>query len=550
MTLQPRRSRSSTTLTFLVGLALVAQARTARARDPWPPATAPGAGIGIGTDPSDNTPVRPAAPKPAPEAPAAKPAPETPVPKPAPETPAPQPAPEPEAATVEEDRPQAAPATPAADAETVVAHAPAAPSDAVVGFKDDQAFLRTRNDLFVLLPVARLDLDGHALETATPNVSEQTTEIGLARLDLAGWVAERVFFDFSADFAHGPSARHTDEILGVAPWGDRLLLQAGQFDLPFTLENRTPDRYLDAIERGAAIRAFAVPGNKDQGVMLHGTDAGRRYYFSAGAFNGEGPDVSGASGRVDGVARAWIAPFAYGDPEPLGGVHVGGSAWIGQRVHGPAFAWQTTTTGFSFFDSSLWSSSAPTGALSLREDGQLRAVALELDAPYRNKAGLRWEWIAKHQDLAVFQSVSIGQPLRRGGFGLSGWATYVELWGWVLGDNRLLGAQAEPGLGLPLRLRDLGWPHTKMGLMLVGRVDHVQEDLTAGADTMTAGVSAASMGHTSFTALTLSASFWYTRRVRLATDYVLNKLDGNTPYVNGLESHTVQEFLLRLALAI
>ena len=49
-----------------------------------------------------------------------------------------------------------------------------------------------------------------------------------------------------------------------------LKLQVGQFDAPFTLENRTSDKYFDFMERSVAVRAFGVPANKDDGAMLWG----------------------------------------------------------------------------------------------------------------------------------------------------------------------------------------------------------------------------------------------------------------------------------------
>ena len=49
----------------------------------------------------------------------------------------------------------------------------------------------------------------------------------------------------------------TDNYVAFAPAGDRLIVQAGQFDAPFTLENRTSDAYTDFIERSMAARRWA-----------------------------------------------------------------------------------------------------------------------------------------------------------------------------------------------------------------------------------------------------------------------------------------------------
>src|SRR5262249_55590243 len=148
-------------------------------------------------------------------------------------------------------------------------------------------------------PAARLEINGSSYMTPDPYTTGQVLSIDRLRFDLAGWLGSKVYFDLSADVAYAFSLRHTDNFVSVAPWGDRAILQVGQFDAPFTLENRTPDRYLDFLDRGSAVRAFAIPANKDQGIMIHGTNPARNFYYSAAVLNGEGPSVTGASGQVD-----------------------------------------------------------------------------------------------------------------------------------------------------------------------------------------------------------------------------------------------------------
>jgi hypothetical protein len=142
------------------------------------------------------------------------------------------------------------------------------PSGDFYGSRDGQLFVRTPRDELVLLPVARLEMDANSVMTDEANASGSTLALGLARVDLAGWAYAKVYFDFSADFASGPSLRHVDNYVAIEPWGDRAILQIGQFDAPFSLENRTSDRYLDFGERGAAVRDFAISENKDQGIMV------------------------------------------------------------------------------------------------------------------------------------------------------------------------------------------------------------------------------------------------------------------------------------------
>ena len=86
--------------------------------------------------------------------------------------------------------------------------------------------------------------------------------------------------------------------------------------------------------------------------------------------------------------------------------------------------------------------------------------------------------------------------------------------------------------------------------MLSARIDHIEETLTANADATAAGVGIGSVGQTRLTAVTLGGSYWYTRRARFTVNYVFNRFDGVTPWLNGLGGKKEQEVLGRLALAL
>lgn len=498
---------------------------TAAATQPWPPSTPPR--VDLGGEPAPVAPPGASPPAPAPAA----------VPAPA-------------------EEPQRAPAGVDAgrkDEATVIVRpvAPAA-SGPLYGSRDGQFYARTAHDSVVLLPTARLELDARAISTDEQNASGSSTKIGLARFEVAGWLGPVVYFDASADFAHGPSLRHTDNYLAIAPWADRAILQVGQFDAPFTLESRTRERYLDFGDRGAAVGGFAIPRQKAEGAMVQGANADRNFYYSAGVFNGSGPGATAVNGQIDVMARGWIAPFSFHDPEGLRDVTVGGSLWTGNRsfdAAGSSFDAQATAAGYDVMDRTVWTMTGTPRTLELRQDGRVDAAALELNAPFAHRYGARFELILKRQSLAVVDVDAGGaRPSRAGGLTQSGLATYLEVWGWVLGDDRLLGAPAAPGLELPLRLRDFPPQRPASGLMLAARVDFVDQDVTAGSGVTGLGV--ASLGKTKLTAMTLGASYWYSRRARVLLSYVLNHLDGSAPYVAGLDSKIEHEVLLRTALAL
>jgi Phosphate-selective porin O and P len=425
------------------------------------------------------------------------------------------------------------------------------PGGVVFGSKDGQFFLRTAHDELVLLPTARLELDARSVMAPDRYASENVASLGRARLDLSGWLYSKVYFNLAADFAAGPSLRHADNFIAVAPWGDRAILQVGQFDAPFTLENRTSDRYLDFIDRGVAVRAFAISENKDQGLMVHGTNPERNFYYSAGVFNGEGPEVTGVDGRFDVMLRAWVAPFSFRDPDALHNITLGGSFWTGDRSVGPVYAGQTTQGGFATLDPSVWWTMGQTSPIVVREQGRLSAIAVELNAPFTHRFGLRYEWIGKRQPFSAFDVTNAGHPTIVSSLNLSGWATYAEVWGWVLGDDRMLGVPAAPGLELPLRYRDLeAEGRARSGLMLAARVDYIDEKMTPEPVARLVGLGAASAGTIKLTALTVGATCWYTRRARVSVNYVFNHLDGTTPYILGLDGRNEHEILFRTALAL
>ena len=518
-------------------------AAPARAVEPWPPSTPPGAD-------TTSAEVKPRAPAPPPPpVVVVEPPPVAVVPPPAVVAPPPV-AVAPPPVAVEPRAPAPTRASEGSDA-TVLRAAPLETSREAFtyGTLDGQLFLRTRRDELVLLPSAELALDALSRPTGNRGTYDAAS-LSRARLDVRGWVFSKAYFNLAADFASGPSLRHVDNFVAVAPWGDRVIFQAGQFDAPFTLENRTSDRYLDLVDRGAAVRAFAIPENKDQGVMVHGTNPARNFYYSAGVFNGEGPSVKGVDSRLDVMARGWVAPFSFRDPDALHDITLGGSVWTGDRSAGPVFAGQTTQAGYSVLDPSVWWTTGPMSPLVVREQGRLSAVAVELNAPFAHRFGARFEWIGKRQPFSAFDVTNAARPQLVAGLNLAGWATYAELWGWVLGDDRILGAPAAPGLELPARYRDLRDAAPRGGLMLAARLDYVDETMTPGPAAKMNGLGVSSGGATKLTALTFGATYWYTRRARLNVNYVLNRFEGTTPYLNGIESKSEQEIIIRTALAL
>jgi phosphate-selective porin OprO and OprP len=489
-------------------------------------------------------------------APAAPPADATPAPAPAP-------APVPMAPAL---APMAADATPAVD------------NEPLAGFSNGTAFLRSPDNGFILFPNGRLQSDFYAYKTAAPFalVPKNSFILKRARLELAGWVGSFVYFQIGADFASGaPTAagtapaqaaqtnvNATDDFVAIAPCQDYFILQVGQFDAPFTLENRTSDKYFDFMERSLTVRAFGIPTNKEQGAMVHGTNPERNYYYSLGVFNGDGQNFKNLDNNFDVMGRGWIAPASFMGEGPLHDITVGGSFWTGNHdTLSQPLSNQTTAGGFVFLPTALPTIGTEASALSLNQVGRQKSYALEVNAPIMHKFGVRWEFVHKDQPLSALDT-SMKNSIDAG-LHLKGYSTYFEAWGWVLGDDRIVG---EPGMQMPTRLKKFGVKPPQQGVQIVTRLELLDEKLTA--DSPAGGIGSLKTGsvlglnETKVTSWQLGVTYWMSKRFRAMANYTINHFGGDASYVSGdglsganltktLDgAKNEQEFSLRLAIAL
>jgi Phosphate-selective porin O and P len=511
-------------LAFVVA-ALTVRAAGAALQDPEP-AVNPGA---------DSAPATPPAPPPA-----------EPTPPPAEPTPPPAAIPAPIA-------PSPAP--------TALVLPPVALAEPLAGFSDQTAFLRSPDNQFILFPNGRLQNDVYVFRSDN-KVPNNSFLIRRARVELNGWVGPWFFFHLAGDFAVGAPApadpiaqsnlATTDDFVAVAPWGDLAIFQLGQYDAPFTLENRTSDKYFDFMERSITVRAFGIPSNKEMGAMIHGILPDRVAYYSLGVFNGDGQNYRNVDNEFDVMGRGWVAPLAFGGPEILRSITLGGSFWLGKRVNALPLATQTTQGGFAFF-TPKWNNAAsamgavPASTYELHQDRDLQEFAFEVNAPVAHKYGARWELVWKRQQPFTVDDVTGGKaptPLGDGGKE-DGYATYGELWAWVIGDDRIIG---DPGLQLPARFKKFGVKPPQQGVMVVARLEYLSETVTAYPITSTlAGISNVT-GTTKVTSFQLGVNYWYSKRFRGTFNYVFNDFGGNNVNVAKLKSEN--EFLFRLAIAL
>jgi len=486
-----------------------------------------------------------------------------------------QPAPPPPAAP----SPAAAPAEPAAPmppapAPVEVAPVPALPpapapvppavpsAEPLAGFTDGSAFLRSPDNTFILFPNGRLQVDGYVFKTDNAGKPNNTFLLRRARLELAGWIDNLVFFSIAGDFAAGAPAgaapvaqsnlNTTDDYIAIAPWNNLAILQVGQYDAPFTLENRTSDKYFDFMERSITVRAFGIPDNKEIGAMVHGFNDPRNFYYSIGFFNGDGQNYRNADGNVDLMARGWVAPLSFSGDGPLHDITIGGSFWTGNRSRPGtlALANQTTQGGFTFlsFSQFNWMNGMTTTPVQFRQVGRMYAAAGELNAPIDHKFGARYELVWKHNPLSADSIATNGSGTILGGADLRGYSMYGELWYWVLGDDRIIGDQQ--GLQPFPRFKKFGVRPPQRGVMLATRLEYLNEKLEQQPDLATLMLPSSAIGTTKVTSWELGVNYWHSKRFRATANYVLNHFGGDTPFINGLKSKNEQEFLFRLGIAL
>ena len=446
------------------------------------------------------------------------------------------------------------PAPPAAEA-----------SQPLAGVSDGSMFLRSPDDEFVFFPNGRLQVDTYVFhsDNKTPN---NTFLIRRARLELAGWIAKLAYFHLAGDFAAGVPATSgvpavqtnldtTDDFVALAPFGTIAALQVGQYDAPFTLENRTSDKYFDFMERSITVRAFAIPSNKEIGTMVHGYDGPRRFMYSVGLFNGDGQNYKNLDTNFDLMGRAWVAPFAFVGDGPLRDATMGGSFWTGERANTLAATSQTTQGGFTFLSFSQFTTSMTAGMpnipVQLRQNGRLKAFAGELNVPVAHRYGLRYEFVWKENPLSEDQIAANGTGMSLGSANLKGYSMYGELWYWVLGDDKIIGDQQ--GLEPYTRFKKFGVSAPRNGLMLAARFEYLNEDVTEDATAAVFTLGNPAIGKTKLTSYELGVNYWRSKRFRATFNYVLNHFDrgtGATAFLAALPSAYEQEFLFRLAVAL
>jgi len=430
----------------------------------------------------------------------------------------------------------------------------------LAGYRSGYFYLRDTNDNYRLYLQGRAHIDFYSY--AGPGVSDTTLKptmfLRRARPELSGEFFHRWWFMIAGDFgataidnpkgtnetsAAAPgtlpsattarynaaetakvSAAPTDVFINfrAAQW---LNLQMGQFDAPFTMENRTSEKWgTPFMERSMTVRDVAVPTQKQIGLMAWGEPA-KEVYYSIGLFDGEGQNRPNVDSRFDVFARAYVLPLASSRTDALKNLQLGASVRYGSRDHNyvdydvPSL---TTQGQYAFWNPTYASSQ---GTTHIIYSGPEQGIAFEARIPYglfdvTSEAAIINK--ATREALEGFEATSSQR------FGsMRGYSYYVELGFWPLGNrdiNGMPGVQNMPHV-------DFSKPDPETpprALQLLAKWEQVRLNYSSARRLGTPDPQNID-GDIKVDAFSLGANYWLTKHLRFTVNYILNLFPDSGP---------------------
>ena len=344
-----------------------------------------------------------------------------------------------------------------------------------------------------------------------------------------------------------------------------LNVQVGQFDAPFTMENRTSDKYIPFMERSLAVRAVGIPTNKEIGLMLWGELTNKYWFYSAGLFDGDGQNRLNTDGRGDFMARTFVHPLAS-DRTELANLQIGLSLRYGSRNNRFSnydYSGMSTQGGFGFWNPTY---SGSEGTTHILPSGTQVGLAGELRLPV-SIVDLTSEVVYIKNNTREVQEgfqATPGRNLRLGD--LHGLSYYVQAGIWF-GKRDISGLPGYENMThVDFTKPDAPPAHA---VQLLAKWEQVHLNYESASRAGTADAKNAD-GAIKVNAFSLGVNYWASKHIRLTANYVLDVFPdsaaggssanralapGNT-LAKGLNdsartgAHSLHEFLLRAAVAL
>ncbi len=301
-------------------------------------------------------------------------------------------------------------------------------------------------------------------------------------------------------------------------------IQLGQYDAPFTMENRTSDKYIPFMERSLAVRAVGIPTNKEIGAMFWGEAKDKLFFYSVGFFNGDGQGRLSPDNRMDTIGRVFVHPLNT-MKGPLKDLQIGGSFRYGVRDSNYVnydYAPLSTQGGFTFFNTNYGGSKGNTHILPA---GKQTGFAGELRVPFVDQVDLTSEFVyIKNETREAVEGFQAANTERFGS--IKGYAYYVQLGFWPMGGRDINGM---PGYENPTHV-DLKKPDTKPKTALQLLLKWEQLNLEYVSNSRSGDADAKGVdGKIKVNALSVGANLWMTKHLRFSANYIYNMFPDSAP---------------------
>jgi hypothetical protein len=457
----------------------------------------------------------------------------------------------------------AAEGPPAAVAAVAAVAAPVAPSTSppdgapearaeLVGFRDG-FFLRDSHDRFRFYPhvLVEADFNGSAGPDVHPDAARGALPAGVASELRPHLVLRRARLGFDAELFRrwsvtaqielgGQVVANTGAITAAtatapavqsAPTGPApadvfiaysfcrcLNLQVGQFLVPFSMDNRTTDEGYPLLERAVPLRGFAVPSPRDVGLMAWGELGPRLVSYELGVFGGDGQNRPFVGGRVDGIGRVFVRPFAGQLEGDLGRyTQLGLSGRYGVRdARAVGYDAPAITTGQGFV---LWSplyTDSLGRVLHVIPSGPQGFVGGELRMRLGRFALQGEGYYVDDDTREAVDGAQLTSTERLGRMSGVGW--YAQVSAWPFGDAFLA---PEPGISRPRHL-DLSGPAPRtspQGLEVIAMVSGIDATYDGAARLQSKPDAKTPRGDVTVYQLALGANYWQTQHLRIGFYY-------------------------------
>jgi phosphate-selective porin len=304
-------------------------------------------------------------------------------------------------------------------------------------------------------------------------------------------------------------------------------VEAGQFKIPFGLENRTSENITPFLENSLPVRTIGAPLNRDIGVMAWGETESNLVHYEVGIFNGGGPNVTNVDSNFDGIGRVFARPFAMTASGALKPLQIGVSGHYGVRsartvgYDYPAF---TTQEGYSFWKPT-YTDSAGSLVHIIPSSNQI-TVGGEFYWPV-SIVDLTSEFMyADHDTREALDGYQTAYPFTERYGSIKGFSYYAQISVWAMGDRQYV---RRPGYLDPPHINfSAPLPPTKSSIELLAKFEQLHMDYEGASRAGTAN-SKTPDGSIDADVFSLGVNFWATRRVRVTLNYDLNFFPDSEP---------------------